>query len=419
MSKLVQRIVALVVMLAVVMSATAYGASTFVVEYKELKSDAPVVMTVNGEEIHADEYASYMTAAMYNVEREFAMYGISVENMKSVVADTAKKSAKQQVTIMHVIKQKMAELGLTPSYTQKKNIVQENKDASEQLGGKDNYQQYLAQIGFDTDNFNNYQYIITCEQVLNDYYFGENGVSVPNADEMQKYFEDNYITAKHIMIATVNPSTGETIRTDEEAKKEAQNLLDRLNNGEDFDALMTAESEDPGLKQSPNGYTFTEGDMVDAFYDGAKNLKEGEVSGLVKSQYGYHIIMRCVLDQSALETNRDAIIAGVAAENGTAGSLNELLQQWVDEATVETTDDYDTITYDNVKDYLPADVQAILNAESSDDQSATDSQSATDGQSDEQTTSDDQSATDEQTDTQSDSQTSTDEAQTATTESAQ
>ena len=45
MSKLVQRIVALVVMLAVVMSATAYGASTFVVDYQELKSDAPVVMT--------------------------------------------------------------------------------------------------------------------------------------------------------------------------------------------------------------------------------------------------------------------------------------------------------------------------------------------------------------------------------------
>lgn len=41
MSKLVQRIVALVVMLAVVMSATAYGASTFVVDYQELKSDAP------------------------------------------------------------------------------------------------------------------------------------------------------------------------------------------------------------------------------------------------------------------------------------------------------------------------------------------------------------------------------------------
>ena len=69
MSKLVQRIVALVVMLAVVMSATAYGASTFVVDYQELKSDAPVVMTVNGEEIHADEYASYMMSQIINISR--------------------------------------------------------------------------------------------------------------------------------------------------------------------------------------------------------------------------------------------------------------------------------------------------------------------------------------------------------------
>ena len=69
MSKLVQRIVALVVMLAVVMSATAYGASTFVVDYQELKSDAPVVMTVNGEEIHADEYASYMMSQIINYQQ--------------------------------------------------------------------------------------------------------------------------------------------------------------------------------------------------------------------------------------------------------------------------------------------------------------------------------------------------------------
>ena len=41
-----------------------------------------------------------------------------------------------------------------------------------------------------------------CAQVLKDYYFGENGVSVPSDDELQKYFDDNYITAKHILILT-------------------------------------------------------------------------------------------------------------------------------------------------------------------------------------------------------------------------
>ena len=110
MSKLVQRIVALVVMLAVVMSATAYGASTFVVDYQELKSDAPVVMTVNGEEIHADEYASYMMSQIINYQQMYAMYGLSEKNMASTFGDAAKESAKQQVALIHIVKQKMEEL---------------------------------------------------------------------------------------------------------------------------------------------------------------------------------------------------------------------------------------------------------------------------------------------------------------------
>ena len=208
MSKLVQRIVALVVMLAVVMSATAYGASTFVVDYQELKSDAPVVMTVNGEEIHADEYASYMMSQIINYQQMYAMYGLSEKNMASTFGDAAKESAKQQVALIHIVKQKMDELGLSLSYSQKKNIVTANKQNAEQLGGEDAYLQRLASIGFDMDHYNNYQYVSACAQVLKDYYFGENGVSVPSDDELQKYFDDNYITAKHILILTTNPSTG-------------------------------------------------------------------------------------------------------------------------------------------------------------------------------------------------------------------
>ena len=309
--------------------------------------------------------------------------------MASTFGDAAKESAKQQVALIHIVKQKMDELGLSLSYSQKKNIVTANKQNAEQLGGEDAYLQRLASIGFDMDNYNNYQYVSACAQVLKDYYFGENGVSVPSDDELQKYFDDNYITAKHILILTTNPSTGETTRTDEEAKKEAQAVLDRLNNGEDFDALLTEKNEDAGEAQYAKGYTFTEGQMVDEF-------------GLVKSQYGYHIIKRCELNQDEFENMRDSIIAAVASEKGTAGSIDEMMQQWIDEADIQTTDAYDEITYDNTKDYLPADVQTVLNSDTSDDDGNAQTEDAQ---------SEDQSATD--------SQTATDEAQTATTESAQ
>mgnify|MGYP006974509622 FL=1 len=71
-------------------------------------------------------------------------------------------------------------------------------------------------------------------------------------------------------------------------------------------------------------------------------------------------------------------------------------------ASRKTTEAYNEITYDNTKDYLPADVQTVLNSDTSDDDGNAQTEDAQ---------SEDQSATD--------SQSSTDEAQTADTEAAQ
>ena len=57
--------------------------------------------------------------------------------------------------------------------------------------------------------------------------------------------------------------------------------------------------------------------------------------------------------------------------------MDELLQQWMDEAQVETTDLYSTITYENVYDYLPQDVQSLVTRPGSDAVQTTDEQSAT------------------------------------------
>ena len=409
MSKLVQRVVALVVMLAVVMSATAYGASTFVIDYQEMAGDTPVVLTVNGDEVHADEYAGYMEYNMMYYANMYAQMGISDlwNNAEAAAAfgPSMPSAAKDQAVYTRVIKQKMQELGLSLSYSDKKKLATARKQTIANTS-YDAYQNQIAQFGFSDTAYTNFMYLSMCYSMLEEHYLGENGASVPSEDELKQYFEDNYITAKHILISTTDPATGEK-RTDEEAKKKAQSILDRINAGEDFDTLMTQYNEDPGMSQSPNGYTFTEGQMVDEFYNGAKALGEGEVSGLIKSQYGYHIIMRTVLDDSQFEGNRDQIVAAMAAENGTAGSMDELLTQWIEAADVETTDVYDEITYENVEDYLPEAVKSLRAAANT----STEDESAAD----EQTTSDNESATEEQTDAQS----ATDEAQTATTESAQ
>ena len=379
MSKLVQRLAAMVAMTAVVLGATIGGVSSMMIHYKPLNEGAETVLTVNGDAVTADEYSGYMLYNMQYYASMYAQMGLtdlwSNEDMAKSLGASMPEAAEQQAIYARVVMQKFNELGLKLSYNEQKEMASVRRNSIANTS-KDAYLNQIAQFGFSDQTYQNFMYISQCYQALNDYYFGENGVNTPSDEDIQKYYEDNYITAKHILITTVDPASGETKRTDEEAKKEAQSILDRINAGEDFDTLMNQYSEDTGLSNNPNGYTFTEGQMVTEFYDGAKALAEDEVSELVKSSYGYHIIKRVKLDDSQLDNFKSDIVSAIS------GSMDELLKQWIDEAQVETTDLYSSITYENVYDYLPKDVQTLITrpgeeSEQSDAQPSDADQSAT------------------------------------------
>lgn len=379
MSKLVQRLAAMVAMTAVVLGATIGSVSSMMIHYKPLNEGAETVLTVNGDAVAADEYSGYMLYNMQYYASMYAQMGLtdlwSNKDMAKSLGASMPEAAEQQAIYARVVMQKFNELGLKLSYNEQKEMASVRRNSIANTG-KDAYLNQIAQFGFSDQTYQNFMYISQCYQALNDYYFGENGVNTPSDEDIQKYYEDNYITAKHILITTVDPASGETKRTDEEAKKEAQSILDRINAGEDFDTLMNQYSEDTGLSNNPNGYTFTEGQMLTEFYDGAKALAEDEVSELVKSSYGYHIIKRVKLDESQLDNFKSDIVSAIS------GSMDELLKQWIDEAQVETTDLYSSITYENVYDYLPQDVQTLITrpgeeSEQSDAQQSDADQSAT------------------------------------------
>ncbi len=391
MSKLVQRLAAMVAMTAVVLGATIGGVSSMMIHYKPLNEGAETVLTVNGDAVTADEYSGYMLYNMQYYASMYAQMGLtdlwSNEDMAKSLGASMPEAAEQQAIYARVVMQKFNELGLKLSYNEQKEMASVRRNSIANTT-KDAYLNQIAQFGFSDQTYQNFMYISQCYQALNDYYFGENGVNTPSDEDIQKYYEDNYITAKHILITTVDPASGETKRTDEEAKKEAQSILDRINAGEDFDTLMNQYSEDTGLSNNPNGYTFTEGQMVTEFYDGAKALAEEEVSELVKSNYGYHIIKRVKLDDSQLDNFKSDIISAIS------GSMDELLQQWMDEAQVETTDLYSTITYENVYDYLPQDVQTLVTRPGEESEQS-DAQQSDAQQSDAQPSDAEQSATEQ------------------------
>jgi len=92
-------------------------------------------------------------------------------------------------------------------------------------------------------------------------------------------------TVSHILV-----TIGEN-RTEDAAKKRAEEVLAKLKSGEDFGKLAKEYSDDPGSKD--NGGTYENAPVaiwVPEFKEAALTLPINEISGLIKTDYGYHIM---------------------------------------------------------------------------------------------------------------------------------
>ncbi len=75
-------------------------------------------------------------------------------------------------------------------------------------------------------------------------------------------------------------------------EKEVNNVLERLKKGEKFSAIAKDVSLCPSKKRGGDLGTFGRGQMVKEFETAAFALDKGQISGIVKTQFGYHIIRR-------------------------------------------------------------------------------------------------------------------------------
>ncbi|MBQ3065343.1 MAG: peptidylprolyl isomerase [Clostridia bacterium] len=133
-------------------------------------------------------------------------------------------------------------------------------------------------------------------------YYIDNKVLLTEDEDIRAYFDtDALIRCKHILISN---DEGEDIEANRQL---ANDILARINNGEDFDALMLEYTEDPGVKSSPDGYYFFRGEMVESFEDASFALAVGEMSDIVESDFGFHIILRCEKEASYIDANFAAL----------------------------------------------------------------------------------------------------------------
>ncbi len=118
--------------------------------------------------------------------------------------------------------------------------------------------------------------------------------------------EARTITVQHILIRTYSLNeAGERVPYDDEARKEAhrkaREVLRKARAGEDFAGLITEYSED-----SNPSYSFGKGVMETAFEEASFNLGTDEISDIVETDHGYHII-KCISTFDRDETDRNKV----------------------------------------------------------------------------------------------------------------
>lgn len=112
-----------------------------------------------------------------------------------------------------------------------------------------------------------------------------------NPDNFKWPNNEDSVWARHILVKTVDAQGNKLPEPAiKEARAKAENFLDRVRKGEDFATLASKVSEDPGSKSNGGQYLFARGIMVKPFEDVAFSLKPGEISGIVETEHGFHII---------------------------------------------------------------------------------------------------------------------------------
>jgi peptidyl-prolyl cis-trans isomerase C len=130
----------------------------------------------------------------------------------------------------------------------------------------------------------------------------ELNVTVTDAETKQYYDDTNHLAdfeqpemihVRHILLMTMDPVTRTPLAADQQKAKQKQmdDLLKRIRGGADFAALAKQYSEDPGSKDNGGELpAFPHGQMVPEFEAAAFSLTNNQVSDVITTAYGYHII---------------------------------------------------------------------------------------------------------------------------------
>ena len=330
---------------------TAGGTSGIFYEVTGIPSEK-TVMTVSGVNVSAEEYLywmAYLCASVeYNIINYNAYYGMYTELVNDdgtlnwdeefqdgqTLAEYVREETESTIAFYTAIELMAEKYNAGLDDADKASVVESLNAAITELGGQEEFEAYLRKLGITQETF---------EDMSASSYLFDNLLLLVLQEGSELYLEpdkyNNYATyADHILFMTIDADSGKALSADLMAQQKtlAEQTLEALRASDDpitlFAQLADQYSEDTGRATNPDGYIFTPGTMVESFEDAANALEPGEISDIVESDYGYHIILRKDLLE-ALDADPEQKVS--LAET----HLTTLLSILAQEATVKVMDD--------------------------------------------------------------------------------
>lgn len=252
------------------------------------------ILKINGEAIDKDVFNSYVNTTALNYFYSLLQTGLvsDISSFDWDEFDEASGLSHKEFSKGMAIETGLVPICVTIMEGEKNGVVFDDADKKKvtdwiaeqkaSLGG--NFEEIIKNNGYaDEDTLYKVQCInVYMQKVYEDI---ESNPDKYITEDMRAGLGDDKVTVKHILIQ------GSTDEEKAEAKKKAEEVLAKAKNGEDFDKLIAEYNEDPGA--TDEGYTFAnDGTMVQEFADASFALSIDEISDLVETDYGYHIIKR-------------------------------------------------------------------------------------------------------------------------------
>ncbi|MGX7068413.1 foldase protein PrsA [Gemella bergeri] len=193
-----------------------------------------------------------------------------------------------------------------------KAIDEKLKKAEEQYGGKEKFEQLLKQQGFTLDKYKDGLKVKAAQTLMINEYNGVDDETIKQSYEKNKH---QYHLA-HILISVKSESNPSGL-SDEDAKKKAEEILKKVNDGEDFAKLAKENSKDTANASNGGdlGWSSKEDNsFVKEFKEAAYALEKGKTSDVVKTSFGYHIIKLLDTKDSTFEELKPSLEEKLAEE---------------------------------------------------------------------------------------------------------